>query len=127
MKRMILTTFALMALIVAAAGAENTAPERITPAKAKELLAANRSAILLDVRTNDEFAAGHIAGAILLPYNEITAATAARTIPAKDTTVVVYCRSGRRSAIAATALVKLGYAKVFDLGGIIDWPYETVK
>jgi rhodanese-related sulfurtransferase len=116
-----------MALIVIAAGAESAAVARITPAKAKELLAANRSAILLDVRTNDEFAAGHIAGAILLPYDEITATTTAKAIPAKDRTVVVYCRSGRRSAIAATTLIKLGYAQVFDLGGIIDWPYETVK
>ena len=127
MNRTILAAIALMALIAAAAGAENAASSRIAPAKAKELLAANQSAILLDVRTNDEFAAGHIAGAILLPYDEITATTAAKAIPAKNRPVVVYCRSGRRSAIAAAALVKLGYAKVFDLGGIIDWPYETVK
>jgi rhodanese-related sulfurtransferase len=123
---MILATFSFIALI-AAAGAENAASERITPAKAKELLAAKQSAILLDVRTNDEFAAGHIAKAILLPYDEITATTAAKAIPSKDTTVVVYCRSGRRSAIAAAALVQLGYTKVFDLGGINEWPYQIVK
>lgn len=127
MKRILIATIALMALIVIAAGAESAATTRITPAKAKELLATNRFAILLDVRTQEEFAAGHIAGALLMPYDEITAATAALAIPAKDTPVVVYCRSGRRSAIAATTLVKLGYAKVFDLGGINDWPYETVK
>lgn len=127
MNRMILATVTLTALIAAAAGAENAASARITPAKAKELLATNQSAVLIDVRTKDEFAAGHIAGAILLPYDEIAGATAARAIPAKDTPVVVYCRSGRRSAIAAAALVQLGYAKVFDLGGIIDWPYQIVK
>jgi rhodanese-related sulfurtransferase len=124
---MILATFSFIALIAAAAGAENTTSERITPAKAKELLAANQSAILLDVRTKDEFTTGHIEGAILLPYDEITATMALKTIPSKDTTVVVYCRSGRRSAIAAAALVQLGYAKVFDLGGINEWPYQIVK
>lgn len=126
MKQAILATLALIALI-GTAGAESAASPRITPAKAKALLATDRSAILLDVRTKDEFAAGHIAGAVLLPYDEITATTAAKAIPAKDRPVIVYCRSGRRSAIAATALVKLGYAKVYDLGGIVDWPYETVK
>lgn len=127
MNRTIFATFTLIVLIATAAGAETAASGRITPAKAKELLATNSSAILLDVRTKDEFAAGHIAKAILLPYDEITATTAAKAIPAKDTTVVVYCRSGRRSAIAAVTLAKLGYSKVLDLGGIIDWPYETVK
>lgn len=101
--------------------------QTITPAKAKALLETDKSAVLLDVRTLQEFADGHISGAVLLPYTDIDAASAAKAIPAKDTVVVVYCRSGRRSAIAATSLRNLGYKTVWDLGGIIDWPYGVVK
>ncbi|HNY21835.1 MAG TPA: rhodanese-like domain-containing protein [Treponemataceae bacterium] len=100
---------------------------KIAPDKAKQLLASDSKIVLLDVRTQAEYVSGHIARAILLPYDEITATTAAKAIPAKDATVIVYCRSGRRSAIAAAELKKLGYSRVFDLGGINDWPYEVVK
>jgi len=71
--------------------------------------------VILDVRTIDEFAAGHVKGAKLLPYDQITADSAAKAIPQKDTPTVVYCRSGRRSKIAVEALQKLGYTKVTDL------------
>lgn len=81
---------------------------------------------VLDVREQDEFDAGHIEGAKLLPYGSITADSAAAVLPAKDETVLVYCRSGRRSAIAAQALADLGYTAVYDFGGILDWPYEVV-
>ena len=109
-----------MALVQAEGG-------KIAPDKAKQLLASDSKIVLLDVRTQAEYASGHIARAILLPYDEITATTAAKAISAKDATVIVYCRSGRRSAIAAAELKKLGYSRVFDLGGINDWPYEVVK
>jgi phage shock protein E len=99
----------------------------ISPPKAKSLLASDKKAVLLDVRTPQEFNDGHIAGSVLLPYSDIDEASAAKAIPTKDTVVVVYCRSGRRSAIAATELRKLGYITVWDLGGIIDWPYGVMK
>lgn len=99
----------------------------ISPAKAKELFAKDKNAVLLDVRTLEEFEVGHIAKAILLPYDEIKKETAAKSIPTKETTVVVYCRTGRRSAIAATTLRTLGYTTVWDLGGIVSWPYEIEK
>lgn len=128
MKKLVAITFAA-ACVLAAVGAETglKAGGLITPAKAKALLAADKTAVLLDVRTLQEFNDGHIADAVLLPYSDITEKTAKETIPAKDTVIVVYCRSGRRSAIAATALRNLGYATVWDLGGIIDWPYGVVK
>ena len=81
---------------------------------------------VLDVREQSEYDEGHIEGAKLLPYGSITAESAAAILPAKDETVLVYCRSGRRSAIAAQALADLGYTAVYDFGGIIDWPYEVV-
>jgi len=99
----------------------------ISPTEAKNLLAADAKIVLLDVRTPSEYAAGHIPRSKLLPYDEITAETAGKAIPTKDATVIVYCRSGRRSAIAAAELKKLGYARVLDLGGINSWPYEVVK
>lgn len=87
----------------------------------------DKSVVLLDVRTLDEYESGHIEGAHLLPDNEINKDTAAKYIPDESTTVIVYCRSGRRSADAAATLMKLGYQEVYDLGGINSWPYDIVK
>lgn len=99
----------------------------IAPDRAKALLESEPTAVLLDVRTKEEFAGGHIPKAILLPYDAITEKTARAAIPSKESVVVVYCRSGRRSAIAAERLRSLGYRTVWDLGGINSWPYEVVK
>lgn len=99
----------------------------ITPEKAKALLAKDASITLLDVRTAEEFNGGHIPGAKLLPYDQIDAKSIAALAPDKKATIIVYCRSGRRSAIAAKTLEGLGYRQVFDLGGINTWPYEIVK
>ena len=82
--------------------------------------------IIIDARTEEEFATGHIEGAILIPEYEI-ADRAEAELPDKDALILVYCRSGRRSKIASEELVKLGYTDVREFGGIIDWPYEIVK
>lgn len=82
--------------------------------------------IILDSRTQEEFDEGHIEGAILIPEYEI-AARAEKELPNKNQLILVYCRSGRRSKIAAQALADSGYTNVKEFGGIIDWPYETVK
>ena len=89
-------------------------------------LNAQENFVLLDVRTQEEFDAGHIAGAILLPYDEINL-RAATVLPEKEKEIVLYCRSGRRSAIAKKALVELGYKDVEDFGGINRWKGELVK
>lgn len=108
-----------------AASSAKAAP--ISPKAVKDLLASGRDFILLDVRTYEEFIAARIQGSVLLPYDQITAASAAKTIGAKDKTVVVYCRTGHRSGIAAATLVSLGYSKVLDMGGIVSWPYATIS
>ena len=91
--------------------------------QAKALLDARPDAVLLDVRDEAEFLAGHAEGAVLLPEEEISAGTAAAAIPQKTSPVLVYCRTGRRSAGAARALEALGYTAVYDLGGLVGWPY----
>jgi len=81
--------------------------------------------IILDVRTEEEYAAGHIPDAILLPVGTISAETAAEVIPELDSVVLVYCRSGNRSKTASQALADLGYTNVYEFGGINDWSYDV--
>ncbi len=99
----------------------------IAPDRAKALLDSDPKVVLLDVRTKEEYATGHIPAAVLLPYDVISEKSAKAAIPSKDSVVIVYCRSGRRSAIAADTLRNLGYRTVWDLGGINRWPYEIVR
>lgn len=99
---------------------------KITPEEAKRMMEEESGVIILDVRTQAEFDAGHIAGALLLPDTEV-ADKAADLLPDKTATILVYCRSGRRSALAGETLAGMGYTHVYDFGGIIDWPYEIVK
>ena len=79
--------------------------------------------VILDVRTQEEFDAGHIPGAILIPNTEI-ANRAEQELPDKDQLLLVYCRSGNRSKQASQILVELGYTHIREFGGINDWPYE---
>ena len=82
--------------------------------------------IILDVRRPDEFAAGHIPGAINVP-NESIGKDEIAELPNKSQLILVYCRSGRRSKEAAEKLVKLGYTNIVEFGGILDWKGETVR
>ena len=95
----------------------------LTAQEAKQRMEENSEAIVLDVRTQEEFDQGHIPGAVCLP-NEFIAADMPFPF-GKDTELLLYCRSGRRSAEAAKKLRDMGFSNVYDFGGIIDWPYET--
>lgn len=99
--------------------------KKISAEEAKAMIDAG-NVIILDVRTQEEYDVGHISGAIRLESADF-AAQAATVLPDKDATILVYCRSGKRSKVASEMLVKLGYTGIYDIGGIIDWPYETVK
>ncbi len=107
---------------------ENIAVEnaymKISAEDAKEIMD-TKDFVLIDVREEDEYAQGHIEGAILIPYGEIEE-RAESELTDKEQTILIYCRSGRRSAIAAQSLVELGYTNVRDFGGIMDWPYDIV-
>jgi rhodanese-related sulfurtransferase len=98
---------------------------KITAEEGKKMLDAG-GVTLVDVRTAEEFAAGHIEGAINVA-NESIGTEMPEALPDKDATILVYCRSGRRSADAAAKLTAIGYTHVYDMGGIIDWPYGTVQ
>ena len=99
---------------------------RISPEDAIGIISGEEAYILLDVRTISEFSDGHILGAVLIPNFEI-AVRAEIELPDKNALIIVYCQSGLRSFGAVTELINMGYTNVFDLGGIIDWPYETVR
>ena len=127
MRRIFALLFALTLLLTGCgetSSAEKNTYEQITQEAAKEMMD-TEDVIVLDVREQDEFDAGHIPGAILLPVGTITADTAAAVIPEKDSVVLVYCRSGNRSKTASAALVELGYTAVYEFGGINTWPYEV--
>ena len=100
--------------------------EQITAEQAKTIMDTEKDYVIIDARTEEEFAEGHIENAILIPEYEI-ANRAEKELPDKEQLILVYCRSGRRSKIASEELVKLGYTNVKEFGGIIDWPYDIVK
>ena len=99
---------------------------QITQEEAKEMMEKDDGHIIVDVRREDEYAEGHIPGAILIP-NESIENTPPEDLPDYDQIILVYCRSGRRSKEAAQKLADMGYANVYEFGGIIDWDGEVVK
>ena len=98
---------------------------QITMDEAVDMMARETGYIILDVRRPDEFAAGHIPGAINVA-NESIGTDEIPELPDKDQLIMVYCRSGRRSKEASEKLVKLGYTNIVEFGGILDWKGETV-
>lgn len=98
---------------------------KLTPAVAKASLDNDPSIILLDVRTEEEYKEGHLPGSILIPDYELQDRVATE-LPDKEAVIFLYCRSGNRSKTAAYRLLEMGYTQVYDIGGIIDWPYEVI-
>ena len=127
MKKLIFLLLAVMMLTACGQDIENDQGAvymNITAEEAKQIMNTEEGYIILDVREQDEYDAGHIPGAILIPYTQIEE-KANEMLPDKDQLILVYCRSGRRSKIAAEALAELGYTNIKEFGGIIDWPYEV--
>ena len=127
MKKLVFLLLAVMLLTACGQDKENDKGAvyvNITAEEAKQIMDTEEGYIILDVREQDEYDAGHIPGAILIPYTQI-AEKAEEVLTDKDQLILVYCRSGRRSKIAAEALMELGYTNIKEFGGIIDWPYEV--
>ena len=127
MKKLIFLLLAVMMLIACGQDIENDQGAvyvNITAEEAKQIMDTEEGYIILDVRTQEEYDEGHIPGAIVISHEEITE-KAEGVLTDKNQLILVYCRSGRRSKIAAEALVELGYTNIKEFGGIIDWPYEV--
>ena len=127
MKKLVFLFLAVMMLTACGQDIENDQGAvyvNIMAEEAKRIIDIEEAYIILDVREQDEYDAGHIPEAILIPYTQI-GEKANEMLPDKDQLILVYCRSGRRSKIAAEALVELGYTNIKEFGGIIDWPYEV--
>ena len=127
MKKLTLILLAVMMLTACGPDKENdqgVVYVNITAEEAKQIMDSEKGYIILDVRTQEEYDQGHIPGAIVISHEEI-AEKAEDVLTDKNQLILVYCRSGRRSKIAAEALVELGYTNIKEFGGIIDWPYET--
>ena len=127
MKKLIFLLLAVMLLTACGQDTENDQGAvymNITAEEAKQIMDTEEGYIILDVRTQEEYDEGHIPGAIVISHEEI-AEKAEEVLPDKNQLILVYCRSGRRSKIAAEALAELGYTNIKEFGGIIDWPYEV--
>ena len=97
----------------------------ITAEAAKHIMDTEEGIVILDVRTPEEYEEGHIPGAILLPNTDISSG-AGDVLTDKNQLILVYCRSGQRSKIAAEELASMGYSNIKEFGGILDWPYDVV-
>ena len=129
MKQLIFLLLAVMLLTACGQDKENDQGAvyvNITAEEAKRIMDSEEGYIILDVRTQEEYDQGHIPGAVVISHEEI-AEKAEEVLTDKDQLILVYCRSGRRSKLAAEALVELGYTNIKEFGGIIDWPYEVEK
>ena len=98
---------------------------QISQEQAKEMMARENGHIIVDVRRQDEYDAGHIPGAILIP-NESIGTERPEELPNLDQIILIYCRSGNRSKQAAQKLFDMGYTHIYEFGGIIDWTGEIV-
>ena len=127
MKKLIFLLLAVMMLTACGQDKENNQGAvyvNITAEEAKQIMDSEEDYIILDVRTQEEYDQGHIPGAIVISHEEIVE-KGEKMLTDKDQLILVYCRSGRRSKIAAEALAELGYTNIKEFGGIIDWPYEV--
>lgn len=127
MKKIFLALLVVLLLVGCTTGIEEDQVkyEKITAEKAKEMIDTEQ-VIVLDVRTPEEYEEGHIEGALLIPDYELKN-LAASLLPDKNEKILLYCRSGNRSNTASYLLIDMGYTKIYDFGGIIDWPYDTIK
>ena len=121
---------ALLALVLVLTGVTNFAPKttgyrQVTTEEAVNIMQTEENYVILDVRTAQEFASGHIPGAVLLP-NETIGTEDIPLLPDKDQLILVYCRSGNRSKQAAEKLAQLGYTNIVEFGGINSWTGEIV-
>ena len=126
LKKLLFAVLSAMLLTSCAADTSSSNGYRqVSASEAAELMRSEKNYVILDVRRADEYADGHIVGAINIPNETIGDAEIAE-LPDKNQMILVYCRSGNRSKQASDKLAKLGYTNVYEFGGIIDWTGEIV-
>lgn len=103
-----------------------TIREKITAQEAKDMMDSDKEIVIIDVRELEEYQEGHIRDSILLPLGTIES-NAEKVLQDKEVPILVYCRSGNRSAKASKILNELGYKYVYDFGGISEWKYGIEK
>lgn len=130
MKKISIIIMILLLLVIAGGCAEGNDAggevNSITPDEFKEMMDNDEDFILVDVRTQEEYDEGHIIGSILIPVDVIKD-QAEQILTDKESKIIIYCRTGNRFQTAGEILKDLGYKNIYDLGGIVDWPYETVR
>ena len=123
MKHFILILLAALLCLTGCSAEEKMTYRRISQEEAKQMMTRDDGYIIVDVRRRDEYDAGHIPGAILIP-NESIGTEPPEQLPDKERIILIYCRSGRRSKEAAQKLADMGYSNIYEFGGIIDWKGE---
>ena len=129
MKRTVIIFFAIIVLLSGCAqpsGSTTASYKQITQEEAKEMMTKDDGHIIVDVRRQDEYDEGHIPDAVLIPNESITDKQP-EELPDLDQSILVYCRSGRRSKEASQKLADIGYTNVYEFGGIITWTGEIEK
>ncbi len=106
---------------------EDVSYKTISSNEAEEIINSGKDVIILDVREEIEYTSGHILNAINLPLGDIESDFLSKVTDDKEMTILVYCQSGGRSALASDTLAKMGFTDVINIGGISDWQGEIVK
>lgn len=126
MKKILVLLLSLVMMFVVVGCSSSTDIQSIDGNKVYQMIQNKDDFVLVDVREQDEYDAGHIEGAMLIPLGTIET-DFVKKVPSKDQMIVVYCRTGRRSQEAYAKIKDLGYQDLYDLGGIVDWKYDVVK
>lgn len=124
----LISILAVAALLLSGCGSKESSSgsyTQISQEEAVRMMAEDDGHVIVDVRREDEFESGHIPGAICIP-NESIIDKEPEELPDKDQIILIYCRSGRRSKEASQKLYDMGYTRIYEFGGIIDWTGETV-
>ena len=120
MKTGVMHLFKLAVVAVLLSGCSSAGYTHLSQEQAMQIMREETGYLIVDVRRPDEFAEGHIAGAINVP-NETIESETPELLPDKEQVLLVYCRTGRRSREAAGKLAGMGYTAVYDIGGIRTW------
>src|SRR5690554_2092682 len=126
MRKYFIVSLMIVLILAGCTSATSQIITKVTPQKAMELIDTTSNLVFIDVRTYEEYQTGYAEGSVLLPLDTLEASIAT-IVSTKDTPILIICRSGNRSNQAALLLQKLGYTEIYDVGGILDWPYEIIR